>query len=165
MIAVIVVAKSRTITSKNTDSFQISIKDPYELKLFLGLAKRRLKDRYSPWQFQDWNIDVRIRLYSCKFQTVFTPSCFPGKHLLSYYHEDANVADVWGSIYMTIPSAPERLYGFVVTAFPTGTLVPFPKCFQLHRLTMTFSTAFQICLMKLTLNHCHAFAAYVSSTQ
>lgn len=33
---------------------------------------------------------------------------------------------------MTIPSAPERLYGFVVAAFPTGTPVPFPKCFQVH---------------------------------
>lgn len=31
---------------------------------------------------------------SCKIQTVFTPDCFPGKHLLSYYHEDVNVADV-----------------------------------------------------------------------
>lgn len=68
----------------------------------------------------------------CKFQTVFTPSCFPRKHLLSYYHGRANVADVRGSIYMTIPSAPEGLYGFVVAVFPTGTLVPFPKCFQVH---------------------------------
>lgn len=67
-----------------------------------------------------------------KIQTVFTPSCFLGKHLLSYYQDDANVTDVWGSIYMTIPSAPERLYAFVVTVFPTGTPVPFPKCFLLH---------------------------------
>lgn len=32
---------------------------------------------------------------------------------------------------MTIPSAPDRLYNFVGTVFPTGTLVPFTKCFML----------------------------------
>lgn len=30
----------------------------------------------------------------CKFQTVFAPGCSPGKHLLSCYHGDANVAYV-----------------------------------------------------------------------
>lgn len=48
------------------------------------------------------NINVIICLCSCKFQTVFTRCRFPRKHLLSYYHNFVKVADVWGSIYMTI---------------------------------------------------------------
>lgn len=105
--------------------------DQYEFNLFRVLWKPQ---NVHPGHCANFKITLKlVFVYTLvKIQTVFTPSCFQGKHLLSYYQDDANVTDVWGSIYMTIPSAPERLYAFVVTVFPTGTLVPFPKCFPLH---------------------------------
>lgn len=51
--------------------------------------------------------EVGVCPYSCKIQTVFAPGCFPGKHLLSYYHKDVNVADVRAGIYMTIQQLPK----------------------------------------------------------
>lgn len=69
-------------------------------------------------------------LYSCKSQTVFAPSCFPGKHLLSYYHNGANFADVWGGIYMTIYCHSWKAVRLCSTQCPHGILVPSPKCFN-----------------------------------
>lgn len=43
---------------------------------------------------RDDRVKLRVCPYSCKIQTGFTPACFPGKHLLSYYRQDVNVADV-----------------------------------------------------------------------
>lgn len=54
-----------------------------------------------------WPREAVVCPYSCKIQTVFAPGCFPGKHLLSYYHEDVNVADVRAGIYMTIQQLPK----------------------------------------------------------
>lgn len=71
-------------------------------------------------------------VYSCKFQTVFAPSCFPGKHLLSYYRDGANFANVWGSIYMTIYChswKAVRLCSYSVSPWDTGAI---SQLFQLH---------------------------------
>ena len=51
-----------------------------------------------------------------------------GKHLLSYYHNDANVADVWGNIYMTIYC--QALKDFMASqspSFPPGRWCHFPN--------------------------------------
>lgn len=48
------------------------------------------------------NIKELRCLCSCKFQTFFTLACCSEEHLLSYYHCDANVADVSAHIYMTM---------------------------------------------------------------
>lgn len=66
---------------------------------------------------------------------------------------------------MTIPSAPERLYSFVVTLFPTGTPVPFPKCFQLHiqiRGSIGWIRNYIVCvLVKRIINHCNISEVHV----
>lgn len=84
---------------------------------------------------RDERVKLRVCPYSCKIQTGFTPACFPGKHLLSYYRQDVNVADVWARIYMTIQ---QLLNDFMVAMFPTGSLVPLAKYFPLH-VTITAS--------------------------
>lgn len=75
---------------------------------------------------------------------------------------------------MTIPSAPERLYSFVVTLFPTGTPVPFPKRFQIRGSTQHYiSTMWDfngwirsniVCvLVKQIINHCNISEVHVPS--
>lgn len=64
-------------------------------RLVLGLCQNGRSQTYTRNRIQT----LAIVSYSCKFQTVFTPSCLPGKHLLSYYHKRANVADMCEAVF------------------------------------------------------------------
>lgn len=67
-----------------------------------------------------WSREAAACPYSWKIQTVFTQGCFPGKHLLSYYHEDVNVADVRVGIYMTIQQLPKDFMALLSPRFLLG---------------------------------------------
>lgn len=135
------------------------LKHAYNLQFFNILSKVKLNILWNKMTLQCYILIVialtcLMCLYSCKSQTVFAPSCFPGKHLLSYYHNGANFADVWGGIYMTIYCHSWKAVRLCSTQCPHGILVPSPECFKWFYLYYLLAKLSSICVhIKMNNNH------------